>query len=202
LTFEPYPILYREKSLRSQFCEFDGITCHMEVDKPRTPIKEDCMGFDLRNDKGSFRLSIHAFVSILELAHRFGWNPMGTQPPSTDITGHLESGEWTGDYFSSDFQRVVPEDAERLGAALDQAISHIESPVAAIAEAPGARLHDNAKWVRDYQRVTNEVDKSLGCHSWPCAKKTESLLSEWQEPENLRVLQRFRDWIRGGFVIS
>jgi len=73
------------------------------------------------------------WYGILELAERYGWQPMGTAPsedsmaglshPSSDLN---TSGYWNGNHWNPDGQLVLFEDALNLVDALEQAFIHHE----------------------------------------------------------------------------
>jgi hypothetical protein len=64
------------------------------------------------------------WAKALELAQLYGWEPLGTHPPS-----HLDfyelCAEWDGRYLTNDGQLVKEEDAHSLAAALEQAMNDI-----------------------------------------------------------------------------
>ena len=64
------------------------------------------------------------WAKALELAQLYGWEPLGTRPPS-----HLDfyelRAEWDGRYLTNDGQTVKAEDAHSLAAALERALNDI-----------------------------------------------------------------------------
>lgn len=81
------------------------------------------MGVDLISDTGeSTGFGYGGWAYVLEIAEKFGWEPMGTLRPS-----ELDSSEsWEGEYGSSDGQRVTAEDAMALAKALEAAVASPE----------------------------------------------------------------------------
>ncbi len=89
------------------------------------------MGMDLKNvEGGTERFSNAAWRSVLELAYEYGWKPAGTEPGAwaDPETGELDKqlspdpDEWSGTYFSNDFQWVTEEDAAGIADALEHAL--------------------------------------------------------------------------------
>jgi hypothetical protein len=64
------------------------------------------------------------WAKALELAQCYGWQPMGTQPPS-QIDFYQLGTEWDGRYFTNDGQTVKAEDAHSLAAALERSLDDI-----------------------------------------------------------------------------
>ena len=64
------------------------------------------------------------WAKALELARLYGWQPMGTRPPS-----HLDfyqlCAEWDGGYLTNDGQMVKAEDAASLATALERSLDDI-----------------------------------------------------------------------------
>ena len=96
------------------------------------------MGYDFKNLNGeAFRFNIGAWSRVLELAHYFGWQPMGTTlrdftvrvPDGLDISNEQyireTVKEWDGDYCVNEWQLVLEEDALNLGKALKKAVKVI-----------------------------------------------------------------------------
>jgi hypothetical protein len=89
------------------------------------------MGYDFKNLNGeAFRFNIGAWSRVLELAHYFGWQPMGTTlrgstvrvPDGLDISNEQYIREtverWDGRYCANEWQLVEEEDALNLAFAL------------------------------------------------------------------------------------
>ena len=89
------------------------------------------MGYDFKNINGeAFRFNIGAWSRVLELAHYFGWQPMGTTlrdftvrvPDGLDISNEQYIREtverWDGEYCANEWQLVEEEDALNLAFAL------------------------------------------------------------------------------------
>jgi hypothetical protein len=76
------------------------------------------MTFDL---SGGLSLNSSAWQYCLDAAKAFGWVPAGTE------AGRTPPGrEWSGGYFTNDFQVVTDIDARNLASALDQAIAALK----------------------------------------------------------------------------
>jgi hypothetical protein len=85
------------------------------------------MGMDLGR---GLSLNWHAWRYCLETAKTFGWVPQGTElrhcPYGREIT-EAEKQEWSGTYFSNDWQWVTDEDAREMAKALRRAIARMEN---------------------------------------------------------------------------
>jgi len=66
-----------------------------------------------------------SWVKALRLAQFYGWQPMGTQPPSIYRRYGLAAANWRGSYFKHDGQMVKAEDVFSLRVALEQALDDI-----------------------------------------------------------------------------
>ena len=75
------------------------------------------------NSRESF--SRKSWVKALRLAQFYGWQPMGTHPPSIYRHHGLAAGNWTGSYFKHDGQMVEAEDVVSLKLALEKALDDI-----------------------------------------------------------------------------
>jgi hypothetical protein len=64
------------------------------------------------------------WAKALELARLYGWQPMGTLPPSIQDLYKLDA-EWSGTYLTNDGQTVRVEDARSLAAALERSLDDI-----------------------------------------------------------------------------
>jgi hypothetical protein len=91
------------------------------------------MAMDLYGDGGILRWSFKGWRVVLSVAIRYGWRPMGTEPPDWDRDGvgdeqiAAENAEtaaaWDGNYLSNNFQTVNALDARNLADALQSALS-------------------------------------------------------------------------------
>jgi hypothetical protein len=84
------------------------------------------MSFELVNQSTVIcrTFSKQFWAKALELAISYGWQPMGTQPPS-----HLDfyqlGVDWHGTYLTNDGQIVKAEDAVSLACALEKSLNDI-----------------------------------------------------------------------------
>ena len=83
------------------------------------------MGIDLCSKNNNFRISTHRFAELLELAHNFGWEPMGTEEPYLDDDEMKYPCEWEGGYLTSDNQKVTVDDAREIASTLKKALNCI-----------------------------------------------------------------------------
>ena len=97
------------------------------------------MGMDLSGKGGYFRFSQRRWRAVLELAHEHGWEPAGTVPP--EFTVYAPDGvtvdevrtraerqsyaNWSGGYFTNDYQVVSDEDAANIAEALERALDDV-----------------------------------------------------------------------------
>jgi hypothetical protein len=75
------------------------------------------------------RMNNWTWFGLLELAEKYGWNPMGTIHPNGFELAGFHAGhpdEWRGDYWSADRRLVLLEDALNLADALDEAFLDYE----------------------------------------------------------------------------
>lgn len=86
------------------------------------------MSFELVNQSTEIcrTFSRQFWAKALELARLYGWEPMGTLPPSIYDFYQLET-EWLGTYLTNDGQTVKAEDAYALAGALEIALGDIQS---------------------------------------------------------------------------
>lgn len=70
------------------------------------------------------KFSRQFWAKALELAQCYGWEPLGTQPPS-QVDFYQLNTEWDGRYFTNDGQTVNAEDARSLAAALEKSLDDI-----------------------------------------------------------------------------
>lgn len=84
------------------------------------------MSFELVNQSTiiSRTFSKQFWAKALELAMSYGWQPMGTQPPSHLDFYKLEA-DWHGTYLTNDGQIVKAEDAISLACALERSLNDI-----------------------------------------------------------------------------
>jgi hypothetical protein len=90
------------------------------------------MGVDLYALGGNLHWSFEGWRKVLSLAKRYGWQPMGTEPPQWDRDGAGEDrvaaenaetlASWDGDYYCNNFQTVNARDARNLADALERAL--------------------------------------------------------------------------------
>jgi hypothetical protein len=90
------------------------------------------MGMDLYGAGGELHWSSEGWGKLLSLARRYGWRPMGTEPPRCDRDGVSEdviaaenaetAAAWDGDYYCNNFQTVNARDARNLADALERAL--------------------------------------------------------------------------------
>jgi hypothetical protein len=75
---------------------------------------------------GEFAVSIRAWLLMLALAKRYGWQPRGTAPPDEDAVWagiwQGDPSEWDGRYLPSLGQQVTEADSRELAAALERAL--------------------------------------------------------------------------------
>src|SRR2546423_13839985 len=83
------------------------------------------MGMDLCGAGGYAAWNWQGWRGVLELGHRYGWIPAGTEPPLWDEGGPWDGRPWNGTYFCNDGQRVTAEDAHALADALERALPDI-----------------------------------------------------------------------------
>lgn len=93
------------------------------------------MGFDLSGAGGALYLNRSSWSHCLRMADAFGWEPEGTEAPkltmydpdrgSVALTGSWV--KWDGGYFTNNYQGVTDTDAKALAAALDRAITAVET---------------------------------------------------------------------------
>jgi hypothetical protein len=73
---------------------------------------------------GEFTVPGSLWLTLLNVAKLYGWNPVGTDSPdpeSFDVYEHVHDGA----YYPPIAQKVAKEDAERLAKALERAFSDI-----------------------------------------------------------------------------
>ncbi|MCI0554161.1 MAG: hypothetical protein L0287_24690 [Anaerolineae bacterium] len=78
----------------------------------------------------------------MELARLYGWQPMGTQPPS-GYDFHELCAEWDGTYLTNDGQMIKAKDALSLANALEKALDDIPDAKAEMAWNPKLWIEDD-----------------------------------------------------------
>jgi hypothetical protein len=102
------------------------------------------------------RFSRQAWAKALELARLYGWQPMGTRPPSIPDFDEL-GADWTGTYLTNDGQVVKAEDARALAAALERALESIPDTNLQINWASKFWLEDDLpEWLSPAERAIIE----------------------------------------------
>jgi hypothetical protein len=84
------------------------------------------MSYDLFNPSTTIcrTFSRQFFAKALNLAELYGWQPMGTEPPSV-YDFHKLCAEWDGGYLTNDGQMIKAEDARSMANALEKALNDI-----------------------------------------------------------------------------
>lgn len=78
------------------------------------------MGVDLCRESGeSTGFGYGGWAMVLEIAQQYGWKPLGTEAP----TGMDDPAGWSGEYCSSDGQRVTDADVAALAGAISAAVA-------------------------------------------------------------------------------
>ena len=72
----------------------------------------------------SRRFSRQFWSKALDLAELYGWQSIGTEPPSTHDFHELNA-EWDGNYLTNDGQMIKANDALSLATALENALKDI-----------------------------------------------------------------------------
>jgi hypothetical protein len=148
------------------------------------------MGFDLRGAGGVLHLNWSGWFYCLRVARAFGWEPAGTEEPKLtmyDPDGRLvavtsNGQKWDGGYFTNDYQAVTDADAKALAAALDRAITAVET---------GAELS-----AEQHEAFTDESDRS----AIPTAAYAQAFsIVEMRRLHPLRVLAEYAR--QGDFLI-
>jgi hypothetical protein len=99
----------------------------------------EIMGMDLSGKGGYFRFSNYGWRAALELAHEHGWEPAGTVPPKFTVYAldgvtvdevrtraeRQSYANWSGGYFTNDYQVVSDEDAANIADALERALDDV-----------------------------------------------------------------------------
>ena len=84
------------------------------------------MPFDLINPSTTISrtYSKQFLAKALELGRLYGWNPLGTEPPS-HMKFYKNIAEWHGRYLTNDGQTVMACDSHFLAEALDKSLTEI-----------------------------------------------------------------------------
>ena len=84
------------------------------------------MSYELFNPSTAIsrKFSKPFFAKALDLAELYGWQPLGTRPPS-EHDFHSLKAEWDGAYLTNDGQMIKAWDASSLAAALESALDDI-----------------------------------------------------------------------------
>lgn len=84
------------------------------------------MSYDLFNPYTSIcrKFNQPFLAKALELAEIYGWQPLGTQPPSGHDFRELNA-EWDGNYLTNDGQIIRAQDALSLANAVEKALDDI-----------------------------------------------------------------------------
>jgi len=86
------------------------------------------MGLELTNEAGeTVRLGGFSWATLLELAHQYGWKPLGTRPPETFEPTEEEPSWDPNNYGANDGQYVLAEDADSIA---DSLVKYLEDPKA------------------------------------------------------------------------
>ena len=83
------------------------------------------MSIYLVSKNKDFHASTHSLTKLLELAHLFGWKPIGTEEPYLDDDEMEYPCEWEGGYLTSDNQKVTVDDAREIASTLKKALNCI-----------------------------------------------------------------------------
>lgn len=78
-------------------------------------------------DKVYFRWSNHGWLAVLDLAERYGWQPIGTKPSELmkESWGEEMCLNWNGRYDTNEYQIISDDDAGNMAAALERALPDI-----------------------------------------------------------------------------
>ncbi len=84
------------------------------------------MSYELFNPSTTIcrKFSRQHWAKALELARLYGWQPMGTRPPSM-VDFRILNADWDGTYLTNDGQVIKAEDALSLAVALEKALDDI-----------------------------------------------------------------------------
>lgn len=116
------------------------------------------MPYELFNQSTTIsrRISRQFWKKTLELARMYGWQPMGTHPPSHHDV-ELLNAEWHGTYLSNEGQTVLREDAIALAEALEKSLDDIPDFNGEVDWNPKAwEEEDLPEWLSPEERETIE----------------------------------------------
>ncbi len=119
------------------------------------------MGIDLIGCGRSYNWT--GWDNLYETGIKYGWKPKGTLAPE-DF-----DGEWSGTYFSNDYQRVSADDALAWAQAIERYLAdlHAESPPEPDSSTRRAALIEvdrewYRQWYADFARLASEGEFMLG----------------------------------------
>ena len=101
------------------------------------------------------------WAKALELAQIYGWEPVGTRPPSR-IDFYQLNAEWYGRYYTNDGQSVKAEDAYALAAALQRSLNDIPDTDAEVDWNAGLWEDDLPEWLSPEERAFIEEELQDG----------------------------------------
>lgn len=116
------------------------------------------MSFELVNQSTEIcrTFSRQTWAKALELARLYGWQPMGTEPP-TILELYALNAEWTGTYLTNDGQVVRAEDARALAAALERSLDRISDIASSIEWNPHLWLENELpEWLSPEEKAMIE----------------------------------------------
>jgi hypothetical protein len=135
-------------------------------------------------------LSKKTWVKALRLAMTYGWQPMGTQPPSIYRRHGLAPGNWRGSYFKHDGQTVKAEDVVSLRTALERALDDIPDS--------RYRVEDNLpEWFSPMERAIIEE----GIESMLLDILARNPFEYFAGPQKRRLVEFIRFCRSGSFLI-
>ena len=76
------------------------------------------MGMDLIRDDDRVYINYYFWRRLYAFAIEGGWNPLGTLPP--EYFTEEEKANWSGTYFSNNYQIITSEDALSMAFALEK----------------------------------------------------------------------------------
>jgi hypothetical protein len=125
--------------------------------QPTIIRKEFKMGMDIMNWDVSYNWS--SWRGLFEIGVAFGWTPRGTLSPKD------RTPEWSGGYFSNDFQVLTAEDAAAWARAIMAALAAARGEVEMTAEQ--RRLLESASedWLKrmeEFARIAAAGELVLG----------------------------------------
>lgn len=130
------------------------------------------MGYDLFNPSTTIcrKFSRQFFAKALDLAKLYGWQPLGTQPPSI-YDFHELRAEWDGGYLTNDGQTIKAEDALSIANALEKSLNDISNAKVNIDWNSKLWIEDDLpEWLSPEEKemvedgIENELFDILGIH--------------------------------------